>query len=242
MPPDFLNSREDALLLWALLILAYLVYKDPRGLGWACWSVARGFFRPKLVLLFGSAAAYSAAIVFAAERVGAWHSTSLKETVYWFIGSGVVLVARAGDATPGSDYFREIMRKALALTIVVEFVANFYVFPLAVELPLVFVALVLTVLSAVPPGSLNADPSVSVAVDRALVGLGLLVFTMFVLRAILDPGTFFKEDTAERLLIVPILTLALTPYLFAVAWYCRREMARLRQRFAHTYPLGIEKT
>jgi hypothetical protein len=29
MPPDFLNSREDALLVWAVLILSYLVLKDP---------------------------------------------------------------------------------------------------------------------------------------------------------------------------------------------------------------------
>jgi hypothetical protein len=29
--------------------------------------------------------------------------------------------------------------------------------------------------------------------------------------------------------VVPVLTLALTPYLFAVAWYCRREVESVRR-------------
>jgi hypothetical protein len=242
MPPAFLNSREDALLLWALLILGYVFYKDPRGMASAFWDLGRAFLTPKLVLLFGAAAAYSAAVVFAAERIGAWHPSSLKETVYWVIGGGVVLVARAVDATPGFAYFREIVRKALALTVVVEFVANFYVFPLAIELPLVFLALVLMMLSVVPIGTNNVSTGVSVGVNRGLFGLGLVLLGAFVVRAILDPGGLFTEDTAERLLIVPILTLVLTPYLFAVAWYSRREMARLREQLGRRYLVGIEKT
>jgi hypothetical protein len=241
MPPAFLNSREDALLIWTLLILGFLFYKDPRGMTSTFWDLGFAAFSPKLMLVFGSAVAYSAGIVIAADRVGAWHTTSVKETIYWFVGVALVLLGRAVNATPGRDYLREIVRRAVALTIVVEFVTTFYVFPLAIELPLVFVALVLTMWSEVPAGFQGTDPRISIVVGRALVVLGLLALATFGLRAILDPGHLFTVDTAERFLIVPVFTLALTPYLFAVAWYFRREESRLRQRFARDYLVGIEK-
>jgi hypothetical protein len=32
VPPDFLNSREDAILVWTAVILAYALYRNPRGM------------------------------------------------------------------------------------------------------------------------------------------------------------------------------------------------------------------
>jgi hypothetical protein len=80
MSPDFLNSREDAILVWTVLVAGLLVgdafYKDFRG----SWSVVRAFFVPKLLVVFGAAALYAAGLVLLAERVGFWHTTALKET------------------------------------------------------------------------------------------------------------------------------------------------------------------
>jgi hypothetical protein len=127
MPPDFLSSREDAILVWAIVILGYVFYKDPRGIGSSSWRVVRALFVPKLLLLFGSAALYSMGIVLVGESIGIWHTTSLKETVYWFAGSAVVLIGGAVEATPGWAYVKKVLRKAVGLTIVVAFVVNFYV-------------------------------------------------------------------------------------------------------------------
>jgi hypothetical protein len=155
MPPDILNSREDAVLLWAVVLMVVFVghpfFKDPRGIGSSTWEAVRALLAPKLLLLFGSAAAYSAAIVLLADRFGLWHTTSLKETVDWFLGSGVILVAKAVDATPSWAYVRAILRRAIALTILITFVANFYVLPLGYEIVLVFLVLVLTLTREVVP-------------------------------------------------------------------------------------------
>jgi hypothetical protein len=231
MPPDFLNSREDAVLLWSIVL--FLVFfgslaTDPRGIGASAWGVIRSLFVPKLLLLFGSAAAYSAAIVLLAERLGLWHMNSLKETVYWFVGSGLVLVARAVDATPGWGYVNTIFRSALALTILITFVANFYALPLGYEIVLVFVAVALTLTREVAPYAGGA-PAVR-PINGLLTVLGFILLITFVLRASLDPGDLLTRETAERFLVVPVLTLALTSYLLGVAWYCRREVANIRRR------------
>ena len=231
MPPDFLNSREDALLLWALLILCYLVYKDPRGIGSSAWHAIRAFMVPKLLLLFGSAAAYSAGLVLLAERIGLWHTTALKETVYWFIGSAVILTAKAVDATPSRGYLKTVARHALNLAIIIAFLVNFYVFPLGFELVFVSVVGTLT-LGAAVSDTADVDPVAGRVMSRALILIGLFLLVTFAVKAIFNPGDLFTPETAERFFIVPVLTLALTPYLFAVAWYCRREMANLRRQLA----------
>jgi hypothetical protein len=229
MLPDFLNSREDAILVWAVVIVGCLTYKHPRWNG-STWDMIRAFFVGKLMLAFGLAALYSAGIVLLADRIGLWHTTALKETIYWFLGGGVVLVGKAIEATPGWDYFRDILHKALSLTIFVAFIVNFYVLPLGYEMVLVLFVLVFTVGRAAAPFVSGAQPSVSKTIDGALTGIGLLLLAMFAFRAIFDPGGLFTRETAERFFVVPILTIALVPYLLALAWYCRREVAHLRRR------------
>jgi hypothetical protein len=235
MPPDILNSREDAVLLWAVVLMVVFVgypfFKDPRGIGSSTWEAVRALLAPKLLLLFGSAAAYSAAIVLLADRFGLWHTTSLKETVYWFLGSAVVLVAKAVDATPSWSFVRAILRSAIALTILITFVANFYVLPLGYEIVLVFLVLVLTLTREVVPYTAGAQPAMGTAIDGLLTWLGLVLLVAFIVRAMLNPGDLFARATVERFLVVPVLTLALIPYLLAVAWYSRREVANIRSRF-----------
>lgn len=230
MPPDFLNSREDAILLWVVAILGYLLYEDPRGIGLSASNVVRAFFAPKLVLLFGSAALYSASIVLAGDRIGLWHTTALKETIYWFVGCGVVLVGGAVDATPSWDYFREILRKGVSITIIIAFVANFYVLALGYEIVLVFLVLAFTVGRAAATYTAGTQPTVSKTSDGALTGIGLFLLVTFALRVIFDPGGLVTRETAERFFVVPVLTIAVAPYLVAVAWYCRREVATVRRR------------
>ena len=53
--PDFLNSREDAIVLWSAAILGFVLYKDVGGIGRSMVGVLRALLQPKLLLLFGSA-------------------------------------------------------------------------------------------------------------------------------------------------------------------------------------------
>ena len=49
MPPDFLNSREDAILFWALVFAGWLLSNDARGIIAAVFQVVRAALHPKLV-------------------------------------------------------------------------------------------------------------------------------------------------------------------------------------------------
>jgi hypothetical protein len=193
-------------------------------------GVLRAVADPKLMLLFGSAAIYGAILVLAASEASLWHTTATKETVYWFFGGGVVLVGKAVvAATSDPGFLKKLLKQALRVTIVVEFLVNLYVFPLAVELllvPFVFLFVMLEVVAASDP----AYKQVHALVNSVLVaiGLGLLAYVAF--SALTDLGGFLTRENVEKFLVAPALTVAFIPFLYCVGWLSWREQANLRKR------------
>ncbi len=95
---DVLNPREKALVLW---LVAIVVFAAIEGDG-----VASSFLGASSVCYaeaappFGSAALYSAALVFLGKEADLWQASATKATVYWFFGTAVILVGRARQIAP----------------------------------------------------------------------------------------------------------------------------------------------
>jgi hypothetical protein len=233
VPPDFLNSREDAILVWAVIILGFVLSKDPRGIGGSFLSVLRGLLHLKLLLLFGSALVYTAAVVYAAARFGLWHAAALKETVYWFFGAGVVLVGGAVSrpSTTDADFIRRVLRRVIAVTVFIEFAANLYAFPLAIELVAVFVVVLFSGMQVAAQYDSSVIPAARRFIDGILTVVGFCFLVYFVVRALTDLDGFLTRENAEDFLVGPVLTVALIPFLYGVAWISRREQQTLRKRF-----------
>src|SRR6266566_4062418 len=109
---DFLNSREKAVILWAVALVVFAAAKR-EGVASSLLGVLGALVHPKLLLLLGSAALYCSAVVLLAMRGGIWHTTAVKETVYWFVGSGLMLIGKATQASPHDPaYFKNLLRQA----------------------------------------------------------------------------------------------------------------------------------
>jgi hypothetical protein len=227
---DFFNSREKAILFWTVVLVAIVIVKANRDLGESFLAVLRAFAKPKLLLLFGSAALYCAAITFLAKEAGLWHTTALKETAYWFLASGVVLVGNATQADPDDpDYYRDLLRKAVRYTILVEFLVNLYVFPLGVELvlvPILFMFFAMQLVVTHDRG--NAEKALPI-IDGVLVVVGVLLLAYVAVSAVADLGGLLTRENAEKLLLPVALTLALVPLLHMVARVSQWELAKLRK-------------
>jgi hypothetical protein len=235
VPPDFLNSREDAILLWSLAILAFVFYKDFRGMASASYSVLRAALHWKLVLLYGTAGAYGAALVYGAQQLGLWHTTTLKATIYWFVGTAVVLVGEAVSGTPQSDprFRRRVLRRVAAWTLLIEFAVNLYALPFLVEAVVLFIVILFVGMQAVIESGLTPTaPAVRRLIEIVLGTIGTLYFVYFLVRTFTDLAGFWTRENAEDFLVGPALTLALIPFLDAVTWYSRRELANLRRQFS----------
>lgn len=231
MPPDFLNSREDAALIWTVVVVAFVICKNPGVLG-SLLGVLWLAVKPPLLFLFGGAAVYCVGILVAANELEVWHTSALKETVYWFVGTGLVLAGHATGARPDPDYARTLLRRALSVTIVVEFIVNLHVFPLAVELAFVPLVAFFLMVDAWNQSQSQANPRLMKFADRGQATIGWLVLLSVLLRIGLHPGDLITRDTLERLLVVPALAIAFIPFLYLVAWYSRRQVDAVRRHFA----------
>jgi hypothetical protein len=225
---DFLDSREKAVLVWALLAFTWAVIKVDGFLA----SVG-GILRVlcgKLLLPFVLLASYCAGVVVAAQALGLWHTTAMKETVYWFLGTGVVLVGRAIESANNPNWTREILRPALRLTLIVEFLVNLYVFPFSVEMVLVPFVVFLVLVEAVAA----LDPAQSPAQrfsSGVITTIGFGLFACVLVRVLSDLNGSLTRENAEDFLLAPALTLASVPMLFVVVRWVRWDTAAVRRRW-----------
>jgi hypothetical protein len=225
---DFLDSREKAVLVWTLVALAWALIKVDGFLA----SVG-GILRVlcgKLLLPFVLLASYCAGVVIAAQALGLWHTTAIEETVYWFLGTGVLLVGRAIESASNPNWARKILRPALRLTLIVEFLVNLYVFPFGVEMVLVpFVVLVVLVeaVAALDPAHAPAQRFSSGVITT--IGFGLVGYVL--VSVISDVSGFLTRENAEDFLLAPALTLASFPILLVVVGWVRWDTAALRRRW-----------
>lgn len=228
MPPDFFNSREDAILVWTVIGLAYVCRKDFRTIRASALELLKSLLHVKLLLLLGSALVYVTTLIYVANSVGVWHLSALKATIYWYVGTAVVLLGRAvTEGARGNAFLRGALRMIVVWTLVIEFVVNVYALPLAIELVGVFTVLALTLVKHDP----TAPPATLRFIDRSLVAVGLFYLLYFFIRVLAEFSSFATRANVEEFLVPPALTLALVPFLLLAAWWSRREQEHLRKKF-----------
>lgn len=238
---DFLDSREKAVGIWLVVAALWLLPKV--GLG-VFGPVLRSVASWKLLTLFGSGVVWAALVVLGQREVGLWDCSLLKETIYWYFGTAVVLLGNSTSATTNPNYLRRLVGQALRLTLLVEFLIAFYVFPLLVELivvPVVTLAIMLTVVAESDPKFASARR----ALNFLITAVGLVVLSVVAVRAISEPDELFTRANGEELMLAPILTGTLIPLLYAWALVCGYEQLFMRAKFFsgkdRPFPRGVRR-
>jgi hypothetical protein len=211
----YLTNREEAILFWAVAIAVFVIVVGRTELGQPLRGVLGALFTPKLLLLFMMAAAYCGIFVLVAHQLGVWHTSAVKETLYWFFGSGTILVGGATRALlDDPDFFDRLPRIALRTTLVIEFLVNVYGFSFWIEVPLVGIALALALAQA----------------DRVLMLLGGFLLLYVAVQAITNLDGLLTRENGETLLIAPALAFAFVPFLHLVARFSKWDADNARRR------------
>jgi hypothetical protein len=225
---DFVDSREKAVLVWTLVAFAWAVMKVD-GFLVSLGGILHVLYG-KLLLPFVLLASYCAGLVIAAQPLGLWHTTAIKEIVYWFFGTGVLLVGRAIESANSPNWARTIFRPALRLTLIVEFLINLYVFPFGIEMVLVpFVVLFVLVEAVAALDQAQAPAQRFSSGVITTIGFGLLAYVL--VSVFNDLSGFLTRENAEDFLLVPALTLASFPILFVIVRWVRSDTAGVRRRW-----------
>lgn len=214
-----LTNRDLAGLFWlGVLVVA---------LGWGIVArseirsgtkgVVVAVMKPLIIGPVVAVAGYVALLVVGADALGFWKGAMLKDTIEWFISSGLGLVFVAVAVADGKRSMGEVARRALRLTLLVEFFVSMYVFSLPVELVLVPFITLLLILQAV--AGMNDDYA---QLKRVLGGVSALfggaILLCVAVRLVWHLDTLAGSDLFDGALLPVWLNIGVLPitYLFAV--------------------------
>lgn len=211
----FFSTRELAVLIWLSIgISAMFLSRNMRN---GLLSILKLIFGKKIgaVLLF--LAIYVSILIWAFYKLNIWNFSLLKDTIFWFCTTALVLFFTINKAKTDT-YFRKIIKGNLKWAMVVEFVVNFYTFRLITELILVpFIIFLIALQAYSETDKKYIQVSQFLKNIIALISLTLLIYVVF--KTISDFRGLFTLHNLIAFLLPPILTIFLLPFLYLVAIY-----------------------
>lgn len=216
------NNREWAILIWLAIGLVWVLSKRDVRSGFS--SLFRTLLHPKILVPLMSMLGYAALLVWIGSLLGAWRPALVKDTVVWFVVSGLALFMGLTDAAKQPHFFRNRVAATLGITAFLGFFTNLYVLPLAAELVIQLVLVLLIGLSVVGGRDARHRP-VTVLADvlLSLIGLSLLVFAIVAL--LIHWGEADKHLLLLQLALPVWMTVGLLPFVYLLSLYVTYEKA-----------------
>jgi hypothetical protein len=223
-----LNNREIATLIWILLVIIACLFSSK--LRNAIRTLLKVFFVRQIVAVVLISITYTFGILLLLAKIGLWDLTLVKDATVWFIGSGFVIVMNLNEVKKEKAFFKKLLIDNFKLIVILEFITNFHVFTLPIELIIIPCLVFLAMLSAV--AGLKAEhKNVKNLVDGVLTIIGL-TFLIFSVIDISGHITSFASFTTLKAFALPIiLTIAFLPCAYLIALYMNYEELFVRLNF-----------
>jgi hypothetical protein len=208
------NTREIAVILWlGIFVLWALSQKSIRK---SLLVVLKSLFQIKIFSVIIAAILYTGILVFILAQVGIWEWSLLKDTIYWFLCSALVLLMNTDKANQEKGFFIKILKDNLKIILILEFILAFYTFNLLVEIVLVSILVFVGAMSAFAGTKKEYLPAKKLF-DYILSFIGVF-FIIFALGKVF--GDFQNIATSENLrtfVLPPLLILGFIPFVYFFA-------------------------
>ena len=215
---DVFNSREIAVGIWVVLFLILAcTKKDIRDQFSKLIASVKGII---LTLIFFMVI-YNVAVVWALETLGLWRITQLKDTILWFIFTGLAVAFQLINQNQGQS-IKSVLKNNAKLIIFFEFVVNAYTFPLLIEI----ILFPMLVISGWLKGMSKYDSKYSSAEKFAnwvlsLAGTGIII--NLIINITYDHKNFMSFYTLHDILLPVILTILFLPFIYILMLYIAYE-------------------
>jgi hypothetical protein len=222
---DTFNNREIAAVLWGVAFAVWVVRKAK--IGDPLRSLVKAFLAKKILIPFLFMALYVWGATYLLSLIRVWEPSLLKDTLLWFVGVGLVMFVNLNKAQDDEKFFRNIVLDNLKLVAVLEFVVNFYTFPLWLELILVPIVTMVVVTKAVADTD-RQYASVSRLFESITVIYGAAVLAFSIYHAVTDFSGFATAENARSFLLPIALTFLHFPFIYLFALIAKYEMVFVR--------------
>lgn len=212
---EIFNTRETALFAWSALFLALLLWKA--GTRRAVAILLMTLVRAKALHQYWAITLlWIACEVLVLQWAGLWSLDHLKATIFWALAVPMTATWRIHQLSQKEKYFVPALRDTFALTVLVEFLVDFYPFPIWAELLIVPIAFGLTFLFEFGKTMEGVKPATNL-IGWLLAAFGFFLLGHAALSAIADAQALFSFETLSDLVGPTLLTVLFLPYLYGVA-------------------------
>jgi hypothetical protein len=119
---DLLNSRELATIIWIVLIFLALLFIRPVRADLA--KVCRTLVGPPLLETFVVLVVYVVLLAWTGHALAIWTTDLISETVWWFVGTALVLVFNVTTGVSERGFFRRTLLQVFGVTLLIDFLMN----------------------------------------------------------------------------------------------------------------------
>jgi hypothetical protein len=214
--------------MWLLALIAWCVLRQPTRE--AVIRLIRAFMARQIVLSVGLMLLYIAGLVIGLHSLGVWMPSHATITIFWMISVALVSLVNINSITEDEHYFRKAALDQIKLLVLFEFIINFYVLSLWLELAIVPVVAFLGGMLAVAESNRQYKP-VKTILDWLFAILGTVLMSWSLYQAVANLDTFATSTTLKDLAVPSLMSLAFLPFLYIMALFVSYESLFKRLRF-----------
>ena len=224
-----LDNRKLAIVFWAIAALVLCLAK--REIRSSLFDVLKAAVTPRIAIPLVGMLLYVGGVVAALRSIDLWTLDLLADTLFWLVGTGMVLFFVAYDrARTDPHFFRRTVIRMLSAVVILEFIVDLSPLPLLAELMLVPSLVLLGALLAFSATRVDLAP-VSTLLNRVVTIVGLTLLAYGVARVAGDPASFASMETARTFAIPVLLTITFLPFVYAIAVYGNLDGMRAELRW-----------
>lgn len=223
------NRELSALVLLAGFAVFVAVSGNRPDLGDSIRAVGRSLYKAAILVPLTLFVFWVVGAVSVAARLGLWDSGLVKPTVLWLFGSGFVLLLSLNDALADAQFFRRAALRTLEVAAIVAFFSELKSFPLYVEVPMQFVAVLMGGVAVVGAG----DPDRASAVEFAkavLSSVGVVVVGWSILHLVRGWSQLDHAALAREFFLPVWLTPVALVFIYGFAVVAAYQLTFMRLR------------
>lgn len=214
------TTREIALSFW--IVVALVAGLSHGGVRESLGRVLKSALHRAILTPILLGVLYTALVVLALRAAGLWTADLLKDTTFWFVFAALPTTGGLLASPPRSGVAGRLIREALRITVIFEFITTTYTFPLFVEVFLVALVTVIATFDAVAAIKPEFADARRITTGTLMV-IGLVAILYAVRSAIADYSRLASLDSARAILLGPLLSLAVIPFIYLLLVYAAYE-------------------
>lgn len=221
------NSREQALIVWILVIIIWSFSSDkirPNTI-----SVLKAFFAPKVIWVLVACWIYTAFILLIANNIGWWNQSMLKDSIIWMLMTVIILIMKVVSKGSKTSSLWEIFKDVVQPIVIAEFIINLSPFGFFWELLLL--PLITFIYLLILFGQRNPEHTIVVNFfNFVLACWGLYIIIWSIYQIVINFNSIDKHQEGLNFFHPIWITIAFLPCLYGIMLYSRYDDNRASRK------------